>query len=308
MADQEDHQAWLVNKDDLIFHDVLNDDVGSTAIVYLAHFRPEVRDGRAVAVKEIQDIDDSSVIHRELTVLTNAVHPNIVQLYGVVVDQCPVQLCLEYCEGGSLFELLHITYTIPLCWRQRLVMLYDTAVAIDYLHSFDPKIVHRDLKSLNILLLHRVPDATHKPHIKVCDFGFAREHEPGAIMTKGAGTLQWMAPEVSSSTDYTEAADIFSFAIVAFEVVCRRTPSIKAVRNDQYNWAIRQGHRPDLHDPRYLPEIVPVGLLELVMACWAQHPPDRPSFNEIWQELARIIHETPDSVKLHVPRTGVESI
>jgi len=260
-------------------------------------------------VKQInEDIRDESVIHRELSVLTNVQHRNIVQLYGIVVDQHPVQLCLEYCEGGSLFELLHITYTVPLSWRQRLVMLCDTAVAMDYLHSFNPKIVHRDLKSLNILLLHRIRKETDQPHIKVCDFGFAREHEPGAIMTKGAGTLQWMAPEVYSSTDYTEAADIFSFAIVGFEVICRRIPSIKDIRSDQFHWAIRRGMRPDITDPKCLPEQVPAGLIDIIVSCWNQEPTERPSFNKIWQDLAQVVAATPDGVKLYVPPTGVRSI
>lgn len=304
-SNESDTEAWLINASDISFSKVITEDIGSTAIVYLAHFR----DGRPIAVKQIhEDIPDESVIHRELSVLTNVTHRNIVQLYGIVVDQHPVQLCLEYCEGGSLYELLHVTYTVPLSWRQRLVMLYDTAVAMDYLHSFDPKIVHRDLKSLNILLLRRLRRETDQPHIKVCDFGFAREHEPGAIMTKGAGTLQWMAPEVYSSTHYTEAADIFSFAIVGFEVICRRIPSIKAIRNDQFHWAIRQGHRPDITDPRYLPAKVPTGLIDIIVSCWSQQPADRPSFNQIWQDLAQVVTRMTEDVKLYVPPTGVQSI
>jgi serine/threonine protein kinase len=210
----------------------ITEDVGATAIVFLAELSD--KNGRQeVAVKQMRDMEDETTIHRELCVLTSVCHDHIVKLYGIVGDAHPLQLCLEYCEGGSLFELLHITYRVPLSWSQRLKILSDTAGAIDQLHSYDPKIVHRDLKSLNILLLRRIQSQNDTPHAKVCDFGFARELEEGADMTKGAGTPQWMAPEVSSSTDYTEAADTFSFAIVAFEVVCRRVPSVSALRQEE---------------------------------------------------------------------------
>lgn len=297
-------EAWLIDKSDLEFTKIISENAGSTAVVYHAHFK----DGRGVAVKQMYDMDDEIVVQRELSVLTTVQHKNIVQLYGIVNDQHPLQLCLEFCEGGSLFMLLHRSYKMPLSWRQRLAMLYDVAVAMDYLHGFDPKIVHRDLKSLNILLLHPLKTQDDQPHIKVCDFGLAREHVPGAVMTSGAGTLQWMAPEVFSSTDYTEAADIFSYAIVAFEIICRRIPYIKDVNNDQFHWAIRKGHRPDIHDPRHLPEVVPSGLIDLVERCWHQQPLERPPFSQILEDLAKVVKATPSEVKRFAPPTGVESI
>lgn len=295
-AEDDDTEAWIIEPDEVRITRILNEDAGSTAIVYLADWR-----GKDVAVKEMRDKQDDIVIHRELSVLTSVKHRNIVQLFGIVADHSPIQLCLEYCQGGSLFELLHETYFVRLSWRQRLLMLYDTAVAMDHLHSFTPKIVHRDLKSLNILLLKPVKNELDHPHVKVCDFGVAREHVAGCVMTQGAGTVQWMAPEVIKGTDYTEAADIFSYAIVAFEVICRRVPSIKGIRNDQFSWAVRKGKRPDIMDPLYIPEVVPAGLIELTTQCWDQDPSGRPTFKDIWQTLAKICTETPDDIKLFIP-------
>jgi len=301
-----DAEAFLIDPFDIIINRTISGDVGSTAVVYHANFKA---DGRELAVKQMREKEaDEVAIHRELSVLTNVDHPNIVKLYGIVVDQNPVQICLEYCGGGTLFELLHIRYTVPVSWRQRLVMLIDAAAAMNYLHSFDPKIVHRDLKSLNILLARQVRRESDQPHIKVCDFGFSRTFEAGQSMTRGAGTLQWMAPEVFSRTDYTEAADIFSFAVVCFEVVCRRVPSLQGVARDQYPLAIRQGHRPDITDERMVPAKVPVGLIELIVTCWRQDPEARPSFSEIGKELGKVVASTPDDIKLWVPPTGVQSI
>merc|ERR1719203_1156665 len=86
-----------------------------------------------------------------------------------------------------------------------------------YLHSFDPAIIHRDLKSLNLMLVEAVKNKDSNPHIKLGDFGFARAKE--REMTQGVGTKHWMAPEVLRTTRYTEKADVFSFAMVPFEKV-----------------------------------------------------------------------------------------
>lgn len=306
MEEHDEAQDWLIQPHDFMIDRIISEEIGSTAIVYLAHFN----DGKEMAVKEMRDTDGAGdlAIHRELSLLTSVEHPNIVKLYGIVENQCPVQLCLEYCGGGSLFELLHLHYQVPLCWKQRLAMLYQSAVAMHYLHSMDPPIVHRDLKSLNILLLQPVRSQHDEPHIKVCDFGFAREYEAGVTMTRGAGTMQWMAPEVSSNTNYTQAADIFSFAIVGFEVVCRRIPSIKDITHERFHWAIRQGRRPDINDPRHLPAVVPDGLIDLIVMCWDGEPSRRPRFDAILHRLAQVSHSSPDDIMPIAPPTGVESI
>merc|ERR1719428_2429948 len=102
------------------------------------------------------------------------------------------------------------------------------ASAATHLHNFDPPIIHRDLKSLNLLLTEPVADQHVCPFVKLCDFGFARVHEEllavGAPMTKGAGTSHWMAPEVYLGTNYSEKADIFSFAMIMYETISRHVP------------------------------------------------------------------------------------
>merc|ERR1719272_2452791 len=102
----------MIDQRDIRYLRTISEDIGSTAIIYLAELWNE-HGRKQVAVKQMRDMEDETVIHRELCVLTSVSHNHIVKLFGIVADVSPVQLCLEYCEGGSLFELLHIAYHIP---------------------------------------------------------------------------------------------------------------------------------------------------------------------------------------------------
>jgi len=291
MEDEENN--WDVDPDDLQLDSIIGE--GSTATVYLGFLR-----GTKVAVKEMQVENSESIleiIQRELKVLSKVTHPNILSFVGLVTEAPPLRLCLEYCDGGSLFELLHNQWTTPLSWLQRLKILLETASAGDYLHNFDPPVIHRDLKSLNLLLLHRVTKEIDNPHIKLADFGFARCFD--ATMTQGAGTSHWRAPEVSSGTDYTEKADIFSFAMIAYEVVCRHVP-FETLDSVHVSRQIQQGVRPEMESACESLQ-VPDGLIPLISRCWDQDPMLRPSFHEIRQEVSLVATKMPDEIGLCTP-------
>jgi len=276
---------FRIEPDELFIEDTIGE--GTTATVYLARYQ---RDGAVedwVALKEIhslqEDLDISTLqaVHRELRVLSQVEHPNIMKFMGLVNQREPLRLVLEYCRGGSLFELLHNCYHVPLSWQQRLTVLQGTADGADYLHTFDPPIVHRDLKSLNLMLKEVVAGAHDMPEVKLADFGFARPFD--TAMTQGVGTKHWMAPEVLQGTEYTERADIFSFAMVAYEVLYRLVPF---ERYDPTSVAgmISQGKRPELDVPE-----APPRLLDLIRHCWDQNPANRPSFGEIAVETKMIM-------------------
>jgi len=255
---------------------------GTTATVYMG-----ILDGKAVAVKEIRawkdmvDKDTVMAVERELSALSSANHPHILRFLGMIKESEPLQLVFEYCAGGSLFELLHNRWDIALTWRQRTKMLSDTAQAMHYLHSFDPVIIHRDLKSLNLMLAEPVKDSSCNPHVKLGDFGFARAKE--REMTQGVGTKHWMAPEVLRTTRYTEKADVFSFAMVTFEVICRHVPFEK-VQPQAVAKMISKGERPAVEDHVQVADI-PEGMLALLHRCWAQEPEERLTSQEICIEV-----------------------
>lgn len=265
---------------------------GTTATVFLAMYK-----GQQVAVKEIRSVQEGRIdastlqaVQRELRVLSQVAHPNILRFIGLVSDCFRLRFVLEYCSGGSLFELLHNHWDVPITWAQRVNMLCDTASASAYLHSFSPPVLHRDLKSLNLMLKTEFNSKVDTPPIKLADFGYARVYE--RAMTQCVGTKHWMAPEVLMSTVYTSKADVFSFAMVVFEVCCRHVP-FETLDPTAVAAQLMTGVRPDLTDPAIVPKQTPPQLLKLAAACWAQEPSDRPSFDEIFDilnELLQSIH------------------
>lgn len=141
-------------------------------------------------------------------------HPNIVLFLGACTKPPNLGLVLEFCSRGSLWSVLQ-NHDINLNWEDRRKIALDTAKGVFYLHSFKPPILHRDLKSLNLLL-----DDSFRT--KLIDFGWTRKLDK--IMTGKIGTYQWMAPEVISSQNYTEKADVFSFSIILWEIASREPP------------------------------------------------------------------------------------
>lgn len=253
---------------------------GTTSKVFLAIYKEE-----QVAVKDIRptvqgglDMGTLKAVQRELRVLSQAKHPHILNFIGIISDRNGLRLVLEYCSGGSLFDLLHNSWRTQICWEQKFKMLADTASAQAHLHSFNPPILHRDLKSLNLMLKQEITNETDEPQIKLADFGFARAQEQA--MTKCVGTKRWMAPEVINTTKYTQKADVFSFAMVAYEVCCRHVPFIDMDVTSAVQ-EILKGARPDLSDTEVVPAEVPPEMLDLIARCWAHEPTDRPSFDEI---------------------------
>jgi len=213
-------------------------------------------------------------------------HENLVKLYGIVIS--PLQLVTEFCEGGSLYDLLHHEDPVELVWKQQLKMCLDVAQGVDYLHSCRPQVIHRDLKSLNLLMFRVVTGPKDVPLVKVSDFGLARmkeadQAEGWQTLTSAAGTAHWMAPEVPKGR-YTEKADVYSYAMVIFEIICREVPFEDENAKDAMQMHMR-GHRPD---KEAIPPDVPVALEQLMVRCWDQEPERRPPFTEILKILKAI--------------------
>ena len=141
-------------------------------------------------------------------------HPNIVMFLGACTKFPNLAIILEFCPNKSLWTLLQ-NKNIILHWEDRRRLAIDIAKGMNYLHCFKIPVLHRDLKSLNVLI-----DDSYKP--KIADFGWTRLKADK--MTEKIGTFQWMAPEVLKTNNYTEKADIFSFGIILWEMAAREPP------------------------------------------------------------------------------------
>ena len=243
---------------------------GAFAVVYEGTFR-----GMSVAVKHLQlaNINEKVILdfHTEVAMIKSLRHPNIVHAMGACID--PICLITEFCSRGSLFDLLQ-NRKLKLTWKLRLKLAMDAARGMRFLHAHKPTIIHRDLKSLNLLV-----DKAWT--LKVTDFGLSRFKSP-QLMTGQCGTFQWMAPEVVASKAYTEKADVYSFGINLWELWTRKVPYRKLHPMQVAVAVMSKGKRPDI------PDDMPRQYRDLMEACWHQKPEKRPPFTEILDCLKAI--------------------
>ncbi|CAK9056056.1 unnamed protein product [Durusdinium trenchii] len=181
---------------------------GAHANVYQAEWTRTFAAGTSsiiVAVKQLHtDLGEVYRNRERLTMLTD--HPNLVKCVDSTLEP-PYLIITEFLAGGSLFDLLYNSSQQLSIWQQVKILL-DIASGMRYLHEQKPCILHRDLKSSNVLLAKPLRSATQEPFAKVADFGLARASDDvQQAMTAGVGTWRWMAPEVfASDPDSDDAA------------------------------------------------------------------------------------------------------
>eukprot|EP01029_Cantina_marsupialis_P011190 TRINITY_DN2507_c0_g5_i1.p1 TRINITY_DN2507_c0_g5~~TRINITY_DN2507_c0_g5_i1.p1 ORF type:complete len:1743 (+),score=567.30 TRINITY_DN2507_c0_g5_i1:97-5229(+) len=233
-----------------------------------------------VAVKRMQlATGDERVIQdfmAEVSLLRSLRHPNILLFMGC----CREPLCLvtEFCSKGNLFDLLRSSTTLSM--KQRINMGIDIAKGINFLHTSTPPIIHRDLKSLNLLL----DDALN---VKVSDFGLSRfrANSVSSVMTGQCGTYRWMSPEVIGCQRYTEKADVYSFGINLWELYTRQIPHEDMQPIQVAMGVLNANLRP------IIPSDCPPPLRELIQCCWHKDPEKRPTFAEILTLLVELLEE-----------------
>ena len=266
-----------------------------------------------VAVKVLSDQSMSEEalkeFRTEVTMMSKMRHPNVVLLMGICSSAPNLAIVTEYLARGSLYRLLHHT-EVKLDDRRRVKMGIDIAKGMAYLHSASPPIVHRDLKSPNLLvvrmhtrhttppLLHPVVNQRHvSPQdetftVKICDFGLARFKADTFVATVNgcAGTPNYMAPEVLRNERFNEKADVFSAGVVLWELITRKEPYKGMAPLQVIAAVVFQGQRlpqPTGCDPR---------LCDLIDRCWAPDPAPRPSFFAVQENLQKIFE---DLVRAH---------
>ena len=203
----------------------------------------------------------------ECNIMKNLHHPNILLFMGACTTGPEFFVVTEYCENGNLFELLHINQSQKLTYEDVRRIALEIAYGVNYLHSFKPPILHRDLKSMNVLLDRNL-------QVKLADFGNTKYLD--IQMTKQKGTFQWMAPEVIRGNVYSEKSDVFSFGIIMNELVMRIPPYQGKDKKEVARKVVR--------NPEYRPIIgkkVPKDWIDLMVKCYAHEEKKRPGFNEI---------------------------
>ncbi|WJX72476.1 hypothetical protein P8452_56358 [Trifolium repens] len=182
--------------------------------------------GTLIAVKQLssKSRQGNREFLNEIGMISALQHPYLVKLYGCCVEGDQLLLIYEYLENNSLARALFgpEEHRIRLDWSTRKKICVGIARGLAYLHEESRlKVVHRDIKATNVLL-----DTDLNP--KISDFGLAKldEEDNTHISTRIAGTYGYMAPEYAMHGYLTDKADVYSFGIVALEIVCGRTNTI----------------------------------------------------------------------------------
>eukprot|EP00698_Gefionella_okellyi_P005643 TRINITY_DN15117_c0_g1_i1.p1 TRINITY_DN15117_c0_g1~~TRINITY_DN15117_c0_g1_i1.p1 ORF type:complete len:969 (-),score=229.55 TRINITY_DN15117_c0_g1_i1:6-2912(-) len=249
---------------------------GASGEVWSARWKRQV-----VAVKKLFVFNhkDAAALFKEFVTECSTMcklrHQNVCQFLGASI--APPALCLitEFMPRGSLFDVLHDA-SIPLTWLQRLRMARDTAAGMLYLHSLNPPVIHRDLKTPNLLVDDHFT-------VKVADFGASRVKADSATMTS-IGTPAWTAPEVLRNTRYSEKADVYSFGVVLWEIYTRAQlyPDTETM---QVVLGVLNEMRPAI------PVDMPEKYRDLMTRCWQSDCEARPEFGEIIDTIDELIRE-----------------
>ncbi|CAA6660569.1 unnamed protein product [Spirodela intermedia] len=198
----------------------LEEATGGYGIVY----HGILQDNSQIAVKNL--LNNKGQAEREFKVEVEAIgrvrHKNLVRLLGYCAEGAHRMLVYEYVDNGNLEQWLHgdVGPSSPLSWDVRMNIILGTAKGLMYLHeALEPKVVHRDVKSSNILL-----DKQWTP--KVSDFGLAKllGSERTYVTTRVMGTFGYVAPEYASTGMLNERSDVFSFGILIMEIISGRKP------------------------------------------------------------------------------------
>lgn len=247
-------------------------------------------DGNVFAVKRIIKMNEGfdRFFERELEILGSIKHRYLVNLRGYCNSPTSKLLIYDFLSGGSLDEVLH-ERSEQLDWGARLTVIMGAAKGLAYLHhDCSPRVIHRDIKSSNILL-----DGNFEA--RVSDFGLAKllGDEESHITTIVAGTFGYLAPEYMQSGRATEKTDVYSFGVLVLEVISGKRPTDASYIEKGFNivgwlnYLASENRRTEIVDPlceRVQTESLD-SLLSVATQCVSSSPDDRPTMHRVVQIL-----------------------
>ncbi|KAL1549641.1 Serine/threonine-protein kinase edr1 [Salvia divinorum] len=264
--------------------------LGSYGEVYHADWN-----GTEVAVKKFLDQDFSGAaldeFKREVRIMRRLRHPNVVLFMGAVTRPPNLSIITEFLPRGSLYRIIHRPHC-QIDEKRRIKMALDVAKGMNCLHTSIPTIVHRDLKSPNLLV-------DNNWNVKVGDFGLSRlKHNTFLSSKSTAGTPEWMAPEVLRNEPSNEKCDVYSFGVILWELATLKLPW-SGMNPMQVVGAVGfQNRRLDI------PKDVDPLVGRIIWECWQTDPNLRPSFAQLCvalKPLQRLV------VSSHVEQPQVNS-
>ncbi|NXX51053.1 RIPK2 kinase, partial [Tricholaema leucomelas] len=236
---------------------------------------------------------DRNHLLKEAEILHKARFSYILPILGICNEPEFLGIVTEYMTNGSLNQLLHgkdVYPDIPWCLRFRI--LYEIALGVNYLHNMNPPLMHHDLKTQNILL-------DDEFHVKIADFGMSKWRVISMSQSRSetslpeGGTIIYMPPEDYNPSQKTRASvkhDIYSYAIIMWEVMSRKQPFEEVINPLQIMYSVSQGQRLDVSEESLSMDIPHRPLVvRLIGSGWAQDPDERPSFAKCLIDLEPVL-------------------
>ena len=263
--------------------------------------------------KSMNEISQKMLDDLEVGVMMRLRHPRIVAFLGAgeIIDpphegetepKVGIFVMLQYCAGGDLSHRLTRVVTGSVSkfpWKERIQCAMDIAEGMVFIHS--KGIIHRDLKSLNILCdengrcliadlgLAKKMDAQDASHDLSSAIGNSKNDGSQPVASAWKGTVPWMAPEVIRS-GYNKSVDVYSFGVIMWELITGRVPwfGTQYTFSHQIMMAVSQGKRPSVKKKELVD--VPLGFAKLMKRCWDTKSNVRPKFADIVNELNTIMN------------------
>ncbi|XP_057862715.1 putative leucine-rich repeat receptor-like protein kinase At2g19210 [Cryptomeria japonica] len=267
-------------------------------------FYGKLENGQEVAVKTSSETSDQGTreFKTEADLLSKVHHKNLVSLLGYCCEGAHRILIYEFMPSGSLHQHLHGTSSSKRClnWEKRLDIALNAAQGLEYLHSgCKPPIIHRDIKTANILLSERL-------EAKIADFGLSKDgptSEVTHVSTNVKGTFGYVDPQYTNTGNLTEKSDVYSFGIVILEIMSGRKPLYTNNSGERVNILsssksmICGGDIERLIDKDAGENFHPGAMSKLaglIMSCTEEQLNDRPNMSHIVSELreALQLHHT----------------
>ncbi|XP_076887919.1 serine/threonine-protein kinase-like protein At3g51990 [Bidens hawaiensis] len=276
---------------------------GSHGLVYKAL----LGNGRLVAVKKpccynnnnhsnfVTSVPDNEV-ENEINILSKLQSPHLVNLIGFTNNSKQNRLLVvEFMSNGTLYDTLHVNPAPP-NWGRRIRLAVHTAKAIETLHSSTPPVIHRDIKSANILLDRNF-------NARLGDFGLALRchlNDHRLLSTPPAGTMGYLDPGYVTPDNLSTKTDVFSFGILLLEIISgRKAIDVSHSPPSIVDWAIpliRRGKLMSVFDPRIPPPKDPIVRKQLAVIaakCVRSCRERRPSMSEIVESLSMLTKLVP---------------
>ncbi|RLM54162.1 hypothetical protein C2845_PM10G08820 [Panicum miliaceum] len=259
-------------------------------------FKGTLGDGKVVAVKQLKGGGGQGEreFQAEVEIISRVHHRHLVSLVGYCIAEDHRLLVYDYVSNNTLHHHLHGRGRPVMDWPTRVKIAAGSARGLAYLHEdCHPRIIHRDIKSSNILLDDQF-------EAQVADFGLARlaENDVTHISTRVMGTFGYLAPEYASTGKLTEKSDVFSFGVVLLELITGRKPvdssrplgdeSLVEWSRPLLNRAIENQEFDELVDPRLdgnFDDVEMFRAIEAAAACIRHSAARRPKMGQVVRVL-----------------------